>query len=122
MGWKEGDSLGSSQEGLKIPLWVDPREGKSGIFSTADGEARPKKDERPEEEKYADFKPFLSSGEFAPRKRPRIQKPPPTAATVAPAVLNLLVRPGGANDLGGMSAVADILAEVLAGDAGIRFL
>lgn len=41
MGWKEGEGLGKEEKGLATPLWVDPREGRSGLFSAQSGESRP---------------------------------------------------------------------------------
>eukprot|EP00435_Cladocopium_sp_Y103_P013630 s1245_g3.t1 len=41
MGWKEGEGLGKEERGLATPLWVDPREGRSGLFSAQSGESRP---------------------------------------------------------------------------------
>merc|ERR1712187_166450 len=118
MGWKPGQGLGREKDGISNPIWVEPREGKCGLFSVDSGEARPKKDERPEEERYAETKQFITEGGAATRKGPRAPKgPPPTAKTVAPAVLDLLTRPGGVGELGGVSAVVDLLSEALAGPA-----
>merc|ERR1711972_69526 len=125
MGWKQGQGLGKEKGGISDPLWVEPREGKCGLFSVDSGEARPKKDERPEEERYAETKQFINEGGAVSKKRPRAAKqqlPPPTVATVAPAVLDWLIRPGGVGELGGVSSVASLLSEALAGEAGERFV
>merc|ERR1712157_382325 len=104
-GWKQGQGLGKTLHGISDPLWVEPREGKCGLFSTESGEARPKKDERPEEERYAEMRQFIGEGGQPTKKRPRTPKQPPTAKTVAPAVLDMLIRPGGVGELGGVSVV-----------------
>eukprot|EP00913_Durusdinium_trenchii_P032365 g30305.t1 len=63
MGWKEqqmfafnpavvsneGEGLGKEEKGLATPLWVDPREGRSGLFSAQSGESRPPRSAEDEE-------------------------------------------------------------------------
>ncbi|CAJ1400380.1 unnamed protein product [Effrenium voratum] len=49
-GWKEGEGLGKQEKGLATPLWVDPREGRSGLFSAQSGESRPPKPPEAEED------------------------------------------------------------------------
>eukprot|EP00931_Biecheleriopsis_adriatica_P050360 TRINITY_DN2914_c0_g3_i1.p1 TRINITY_DN2914_c0_g3~~TRINITY_DN2914_c0_g3_i1.p1 ORF type:complete len:2335 (+),score=602.05 TRINITY_DN2914_c0_g3_i1:435-7007(+) len=60
MGWKEGEGIGKTEKGLATPLWVDPREGKAGLFSAEAGEVRPKKAPEDPEDWY-NPKPLSSS-------------------------------------------------------------
>ncbi|CAE6969019.1 unnamed protein product [Symbiodinium natans] len=59
-GWKEGEGLGKEEKGLATPLWVDPREGRSGLFSAQLGEARPPKS-ADEEEDWMNPKPLAAN-------------------------------------------------------------
>eukprot|EP00929_Paragymnodinium_shiwhaense_P058034 TRINITY_DN29073_c0_g1_i1.p1 TRINITY_DN29073_c0_g1~~TRINITY_DN29073_c0_g1_i1.p1 ORF type:complete len:2453 (+),score=733.32 TRINITY_DN29073_c0_g1_i1:150-7508(+) len=136
MGWKEGEGLGMQKDGLATPLWVEPREGKAGLFSTKDGESRPVKDTRDEDERLADVRAFVQEGfvketegkssSSASSSRPRQPRPRPTASNVAPAVMEMLLRPSVrgilAEDVGGPAGVGALLGEVLQGEVGEQFL
>lgn len=127
MGWKPGEGLGKEASGIADPIWVEPREGKCGLF--AEDEIRPKKLQEGEE-----LPPtmFLQAGE-TPKDRPppgQGSEPPakrakparPTAQALAPALLEFLLRPDHLQQIGGTSSVAEILGEVLSGEVGERFV
>jgi len=125
MGWKEGEGIGKTEKGLATPLWIDPREGKNaGLFSTQAGEQRPKKVDMEDNVRYNPAEAstmFIPAGGRVPGRPRAPRRPPPTAATVAPAVLDMLM---DRKWQGGLAAnsVADLLAEALTGEAGERFL
>eukprot|EP00933_Yihiella_yeosuensis_P061734 TRINITY_DN6456_c0_g1_i2.p1 TRINITY_DN6456_c0_g1~~TRINITY_DN6456_c0_g1_i2.p1 ORF type:complete len:1398 (-),score=386.41 TRINITY_DN6456_c0_g1_i2:212-3799(-) len=150
MGWQAGEGLGSSFKGITEPIWVDPREGKCGLFSAESGEQRPKRFDGPESERFVvtERNTFVKEGQvigaggvtslgsnsgraglgLPPQERQR-----PTVRSVTPAVFSLLqlqntlASSASSSSHGGQvsevsNVFGDVLAEVLQGEVGDRFL
>jgi len=144
MGWKQGEGLGNSFKGITEPIWVAPREGKAGLCSAESGEYRP----GPAEVEDARIS-FVREGEVVPTSTGLMnagalvghagrglmqaaqQRPMPTVRSVMPAVFRLSymaaappVSEGGNHDQSHQvfSVLGDVLAEVLDGAVGDRFL
>ncbi|CAE7868106.1 unnamed protein product, partial [Symbiodinium microadriaticum] len=82
-GWKEGEGLGKHEKGLATPLWADPREGRSGLYSAQMGESRPP---RPadEEEDWMNPKPLAANPlRFVSEGTP-VEKPPAVSSPKIP--------------------------------------
>eukprot|EP00931_Biecheleriopsis_adriatica_P009436 TRINITY_DN11050_c0_g1_i1.p1 TRINITY_DN11050_c0_g1~~TRINITY_DN11050_c0_g1_i1.p1 ORF type:complete len:846 (-),score=249.42 TRINITY_DN11050_c0_g1_i1:135-2672(-) len=152
MGWKEGEGLGKSNKGILEPIWIDPREGKAGLFSAESGEQRPKRSDVDEQERLLPLarNVFVKQGEkrpasaMTPTDRDRmgalpntVLRPLPSVRSVMPALLCLKdhlqtmpVATSGTGAGSGSSArvlnvssvLGDVLADVLDGEIGERFL